>query len=198
MTTLLYEIVTYTVTDENEADAARDAARERLATFPGFIHWSPFTRVDDARTRVDLVAWRSLEEANSAARMVASAAEFAGFRASVSSCISMQHYRLPSVSQHPVANGSGVEIGRFRLKQGVDEADMRKAHAAMVENHLSRQTGWRRQHLVKLDDGVFLDLAFADARLSAEEICSSWRGQLDCDAFLALIEPQSMEFGTML
>ncbi|VDC33956.1 hypothetical protein [Pseudogemmobacter humi] len=198
MTTPFYEIVTYTVADAGEADSSRAAVQEMLATFPGFIHWAPFTGADNAGARVDLVAWRSPEEARSAASAVGSAPEFAGFRASVNNLVSMEHYRLPPGAQHPVVSEGGVEIGRFRLKPGVNEGDMRKAHAAMVENYLASQTGWRRQHLIKLDEGVFLDLAFADTRVSAETICSSWSGQADCDAFLALIEPEGMEFGTVL
>jgi hypothetical protein len=45
---------------------------------------------------------------------------------------------------------------------------------------------------------VFADLAFADSRSRAEGICAGWLGQADCDAFLALIEPVSVEFGTVL
>ncbi len=198
MTTPHYEIVTYTVADAHKADTARDAARARLATFPGFIHWAPFTGAGNTDLRVDLVAWRSVEEARSAAHAVGNAAEFADFRSSVADLVSMEHYRLPIGTQHPIASENGVEIGRFRLKPGVREADMRKAHSTMVNGHLAAQTGWRRQHLVKLDDGVFLDLAFADTRINAEAICASWSGQADCEAFLALIDPESMAFGTVL
>ncbi len=198
MTTPCYEIVTYTVADAPTADTSRAAAQELLATFPGFIHWAPFSGAGNAGTRVDLVAWRSLEEARSAAEAVGSAPEFADFRSSVVNIVSMEHYRLPPGAQHPIVSGNGLEIGRFRLKPGVTEADMRKVYEAMAERHLAAQTGWRRQHLIKLDDGVFLDLAFADARVRAQTICASWSGQADCDAFLALIEPESMEFGTVL
>lgn len=198
MTTPCYEIVTYTVADARKADAARTTAQEQLRTFPGFIAWATFTGADNADARVDLVAWRSLEDAHSAAKKVGSHPEFADFRSSVSNVVSMEHYVLPTTAPHPVASGNGLEIGRFRLKAGVSEADMRSAHTAMVERHLAAQPGWRRQHLVKLDDGVFLDLAFADARVRAETICASWSGQADCEAFLALIEDESMEFGTLL
>ncbi|OQP86862.1 hypothetical protein BTR14_07905 [Rhizobium rhizosphaerae] len=198
MTIPFYEIVTYTVSDAHEADIARAAARELLAAFPGFIHWDLFTGAVNAAARVDLVAWRSLEEARSAAHAVGTAPEFAAFRASVANLVSMGHYQPPPGAHHPAASESGMEIGRFRLRPGVDEAVMRKAYATMVASHLAVQPGWRRQHLIKLDDGVFLDLAFADTRLRAETICSSWHGQADCDAFLALIEPESMEFGTVL
>ncbi|MCS4242510.1 hypothetical protein M2418_002036 [Rhizobium sp. BIGb0125] len=45
---------------------------------------------------------------------------------------------------------------------------------------------------------MFADLAFADSRSRAEGICAGWLGQAGCDAFLTLIEPVSMEFGTVL
>lgn len=92
----------------------------------------------------------------------------------------------------------GLELGRFRLKQGISEAAMREAYQLMVANHLSKQSGWCGQHLVKLDDGVFLDVAFALTKDHAKAICASWHDQPVCDAFLAFIEPISMEFGTVI
>jgi hypothetical protein len=94
--------------------------------------------------------------------------------------------------------GNGIEVGRFRLKPGVGEATMRSAYEAMVAVHLKVQPGWRRQLLVKLDDVTFLDLAYADDRAASERICAAWRGFAGCDAFLALIEPLDMSFGTIL
>lgn len=93
---------------------------------------------------------------------------------------------------------SGLELGRFRLKNGVNEADMHTAYELMIASHLSKQNGWCNQHLVKLGDGAFLDIAFALTEDHAKEICASWRNQPVCDAFLALIEPENMEFGTIL
>lgn len=198
MTTPYYEIVTYTVSDAEPADRARASARNLLAGCSGFLHWSEFSGADDVAARVDLVAWASKDEALAAAKAVGSSPEFAAFRVSVSNLISMEHYRLPEAAPHPVISDSGVEIGRFRLKSGVSEAAMRAAYDEMVSQHLARQPGWRRQHLVKLDDDVFVDLAFADSRTRAEVICAGWAEQAKCDAFLALIDPVSMEFGTVL
>ena len=92
----------------------------------------------------------------------------------------------------------GLELGRFRLKEGMSEAALQEAHQAMVTNHLSKQSGWRGQHLVRLGDVIFLDVAFALTEDHAKAICASWRDQPACDAFLAFIEPLSMEFGTVL
>ncbi|RJG57710.1 hypothetical protein D0Z70_00320 [Sphingobium terrigena] len=130
--------------------------------------------------------------------MVGTAAEFADFRASVANVTSMVHYVPPLLDPQPVAAGSGVEVGRFRLKPDVEEGAMRDAYDAMVSRHLGRQPGWRRQHLVKLQDGTFVDLAFASDRDRAEVICGSWAGNGDCDRFLAMIEPVSMEFGAII
>lgn len=74
---------------------------------------------------------------------------------------------------------------------------MRSVYREMVGSYLSQQPGWKSQHLVNLDDGVFVDLVFAESQTSAKAICASWQGQAICDAFLNLIEPISMEFGSL-
>lgn len=98
----------------------------------------------------------------------------------------------------PVISGNGVEVGRFRLKPGIEESEMRHAYDAMVASFLSLQPGWCRQHLLKLDDGSYIDLAVADTPARAQAICAGWQGQPDCDAFLALIEPLDLTFGSVL
>ena len=50
---------------------------------------------------------------------------------------------------------------------------------------------------MRLDDGLFMDLAFAESRDRAEAICRGWSGQPECDAFLALVAPEAMRFGTL-
>lgn len=198
MTAICYEIVTYRTKDADQADMARDNARALLARQPGFIAWTPFKGVDDANERVDLVAWIDPPSARAAAQLVGNAAEFADFRGSVATVTSMAHYIAPSLDPQPVVAGSGIELGRFRLKPGVEESAMRAAYATMVANHLGRQPGWRRQHLVKLQDGTFVDLAFASDQDRAEAICAGWIGNTDCEHFLSMIEPVGMEFGTIV
>ncbi|KMO37270.1 hypothetical protein VQ03_19465 [Methylobacterium tarhaniae] len=196
-----YEIVVYEVGDAADADHARDRARTLLRRFPGFIAWTPFTEWDAPNRRADLVAWADEAHARAAATAVGTAPDFAGFRASVATLVSMSHYRAPDstpdLEPRPVAAGAGVEVGRFRLKPGVREAEMRAAYAAMLAG-LAALPGWRRQHLVRLADGLFLDLAFAEDQERSEAICAAWAGNPACDRFLALIEPESMEFGTIL
>lgn len=195
MTRPYYEIVTYRVGDPPGADAARASAQNTLKHFPGFIDWTAFSGAEDPAERVDLVVWRTLDDAHAAAKRVGTAPEFEGFRTSIAAFGGMSHYVASVLEPHSVG---GVEFGRFRLKPGVSEEDMRKAHRKMVESYLADQAGWWGQHLLKLDDGVFIDLAFADSRTRSEQICASWRGQEACEAFLSLIDAESMEFGSVL
>lgn len=193
-----YEIVVYKINDAPSADKERDNARKRISTLPGFLSWIPFTGASDTEDRADLVAWASMDEALDAAKCVGTAPEFAAFRATLKQMVSIGHYTALATPQLPATSGNGIELGRFRLKPGISEQAMREAYAAMVSKHLSHQSGWHGQHLVKLADGTFVDLAFADNQTIATEICASWQGNSDCDAFLALIEPISIEFGTIL
>ena len=190
-----YEIVSYDVSDPAQADAARAAARTLIAAFPGFLSWTEFVGAREPTRRTDLVAWRSEAEAMTAARSVGEDPEFADFRASVVRVQSIDHYHVAQLGLAP--QGEGLELGRFRLKNGVEEGEMRHAHQRMVQNHLSRQPGWLRQNLVALGEGRFIDMAFAVDQQHAEDICAGWAANADCDAFLALVDCEDMTFGTV-
>ncbi len=92
----------------------------------------------------------------------------------------------------------GIEMGRFRLREGVTEEAMRAAWAHMTSTYLSAQHGWRGQRLIRFEDGTFMDMAFAASPACAHSICDSWAGQAVCDAFLQLIDPESMEIGSVI
>lgn len=92
----------------------------------------------------------------------------------------------------------GFEIGRFRLKPGTTESTLMAACRQMEAYHLQRQEGFIDHQVIRLDDGLYLDLVVAQSRDAAERICGSWIGQSHCEAFLALIEPESIQFGTIL
>lgn len=198
MTSPYFEIVVYKINDAATADKEREAAREHISALPGFISWMPFTGSNATEDRVDLLAWASLDDALEAAKRIGTAPEFAAFRATLKQMVSIGRYETQTVFQQPVSSGKGVELGRFRLKAGASEQAMRDAYAAMVSKHLSHQAGWHTQHLIKLADETFVDLVFAASQPRAIEICASWRGNAECDAFLSFIEPVSMEFGTVL
>ncbi len=52
----------------------------------------------------------------------------------------------------------GLELGRFRLKEGMSETALHEAYQTMVANHLSKQSGWCGQHLGNLVMVFFLML----------------------------------------
>lgn len=98
----------------------------------------------------------------------------------------------------PVSEQLGIEIGQFRLKDGVSEAEMLKVYKTMVDAYLSKLSGWENQHLIKTEDDIYMDMAVSESMLKAREICSSWAGNDYCAAFLNLIEPVDMSFGSLI
>lgn len=64
--------------------------------------------------------------------------------------------------------------------------------------NLRHQPGFLPRHLVTLRDGTYLDLLFATSQQSVWDICNGWRGPPQCEAFLALIEPESVTFANVL
>lgn len=92
----------------------------------------------------------------------------------------------------------GFEIGRFRLQPGATESALMAAAKQMEVHHLHAQDGFIDHQVIRLDDGLYLDLVVAQNRQAAERICGSWVGQPHCEAFLALIAPESIQFGDIL
>ncbi|MCH8490112.1 MAG: hypothetical protein LAT81_09335 [Oceanicaulis sp.] len=191
------EIVTYKVSSARDADHQRETAAKRAQALPGFAGWLPLSGGQEHTERADVVVWTSRDAARNAAKAVGSADAFAPFRASIAAFGAMGHFTLPGGGLPFMQPGDGVELGRFRLRPGVTGEALRAAHAQMIDNHLSRQPGWRGQRLMRLQDGSWLDMAFAQTEAAAQSICASWTGNPDCEAFLALIEPVSMEFGVI-
>lgn len=191
------EIVTYRVNSTLDADHERKAAMKHAQALSGFSGWLPLSGGQDNAERADMVVWASKKAAEDAARAVGTAEDFAPFRATIAKLGTMGHFALPTGGLPMMQTGNGVELGRFRLRAGVTDTALRVAHARMVKNHLSHQPGWCGQRLVRLHDDIWLDIAFAATGDAAQAICASWAGSKDCDAFLAMIEPISMEFGSI-
>lgn len=191
------EIVTYSVSSERDADRQRAAAMQHAQLLPGFAGWLPLSGGQGNVRRADVVAWTNQTAAEDGAKVVGSADAFAPFRATITELGTMGYFALRPGGLPMMQAGDGVELGRFRLRTGVTEAVLRAAHTRMIKNHLSWQPGWRGQRLLRLQDGSWLDIAFAATEHTAQAICASWAGNHDCEAFLALIEPVSMEFGTI-
>lgn len=192
------EIVVYHTGNPAEADRQRADALQQVSALSGFSGWLPLTGDKDPCSRADLVVWDSAEAADAAEKTVSTSEAFSGFRESVSSFIGSGHFASPVGGLPLMQSGDGIEIGRFRLREGVTEEVAHSAWTHMVEAHLSGQGGWRGQRLFRLQDGTFIDLAFSESLSQSQAICNSWAGNEACEAFLRLIEPVSMAFGAAI
>ena len=195
MTSPVQEIVLYRVNDPATFDVARSAAQTRVQHLPDWIGWDHLTNINDPAMRADLVSWRDEAAARAAGDIVGRAVEFAPFRDAIARVEHFGHYRAIGGLAPAPAAGLGIELGRFRLKEGADPADMKQAHQAMVRDYLSQQSGWRGQFLIDLGHGEFVDVALAETQSRAEAICASWQGNPLCEAFLAHICDAELAFG---
>ncbi|TCB76802.1 hypothetical protein [Acinetobacter sp. ANC 4177] len=91
-----------------------------------------------------------------------------------------------------------IEVGMFKLKNGIELQDATLAYQNMIKHFLSKQTGWEAQSLIFLENGTLIDLAWAETIDVSKLICSLWGSSKECLEFLALIEPISMEFGRVI
>lgn len=197
MNTPVYELVLYSASDAREADRARAEVHKRVRALPGFRSYLPLTNVNDPTKRADVVQWASLEAAKAAAETVQRHTDFVPFMRSVASVDRMAHFRMqPGTSADDITGG--VEVGFFRLKEGVTEAQARAAHAKAVDGYLSTQPGWVAEYFVRFDDGLYLDLLLAESRERAEAICRLWHDHPDCLAFASLVEDVDVKFGSAI
>lgn len=95
-------------------------------------------------------------------------------------------------------SNNAIEIGMFKLKAQVSIEQATAAYQNMVDHFLSKQIAWQGQSLILLEDGTLIDLAWAQNIEAAKSICNLWMENSNCLAFLALIEPISMQFGQVL
>ncbi|WP_374346951.1 hypothetical protein [Chitinimonas sp.] len=99
---------------------------------------------------------------------------------------------LPCAPSSPLLAFGGMELGTFRLKPQVSEAQMLAAARQMEEAFLNNQPGLLAHAILKGADGVYIDLALADSQARAEEICSKWLEDAHALAFLDMIDPESV------
>lgn len=93
---------------------------------------------------------------------------------------------------------NSIEIGMFKLKEGVQLENAVITYQSMIKNYLSQQSGWQAQSLICLEDGILIDLAWAENIDTSKLICSLWEKSEHCLEFLSLIEPISMQFGQVI
>lgn len=89
----------------------------------------------------------------------------------------------------------GYEFGKFRLKEHVSKDRLVAVSTAMDQYFYPEQEGFISHSLIELDGGDYMDLVVATSRKDAERICGNWQGNPYCEAFLDLIDPDSVSIG---
>ncbi len=85
----------------------------------------------------------------------------------------------------------GLEFSTFRLKPGVSEGELRVAAGRARDGLMAKQPGFLGHAVLRGNDGVYVDMLWADTQARASEICGLWVGHPDCTNYLALIESGS-------
>ncbi len=91
-----------------------------------------------------------------------------------------------------LASFSGMELGIFKLKEGVSESDMLKAAKLADQELLSKEDGFLGHAVLKGEGDLYADLTFASTKEKAEEICAKWMGNEFTLKYLEFIDPESV------
>jgi len=86
------ELVVFKVKDPSKASSARHAAQDAVKNYDGFISWTAYQGAEDTTTFADLVMWRDLSSAKSAAEMVLKDPEFASVMKAIDTVVTMSHF----------------------------------------------------------------------------------------------------------
>ncbi|MCV2366540.1 hypothetical protein [Roseateles oligotrophus] len=86
----------------------------------------------------------------------------------------------------------GLEFSTFRLKPGVSEGELHAAANLAREGLMARQPGFLGHAVLRGNDGVYVDMLWAETQARASEICGLWVGNPDCANYLSLIEDGSV------
>lgn len=94
--TTTYELVVYKIKSDHleEYNEILETAREHIRQFPGMLGYQTFRSAESGHVFMDLVKWRSLEEALDAAQKVEKMKEFAPFMAAFEEIKFMDHFEL--------------------------------------------------------------------------------------------------------
>ncbi len=94
--TTVYELVVYKIKSEyaDNYNEVLETAREHVRNFSGMLEYQTFRSADNELIFMDLVKWRSLEEAQDASRKVEKMKELAPFMAAFEEIKFMDHFEL--------------------------------------------------------------------------------------------------------
>ncbi len=89
----------------------------------------------------------------------------------------------------------GVEFATFKLQNGASEKKMLEAAKNMEQEFLSKEDGFLGHGILKGEDNIYVDLAFATSKKKAEEICGKWMENEFALKYLKFIDSESVNMG---
>jgi hypothetical protein len=86
-----------------------------------------------------------------------------------------------------------LEIMRFRLKEGVDEAEFRVADARLQTEFAYHQPGLRRRTAARSAEGEWLVIDLWRSAADADACLELWEGDPVVEAFMAFVDARSVQ-----
>ncbi|MCF4097499.1 antibiotic biosynthesis monooxygenase family protein [Maritalea mediterranea] len=95
----VFELVSFTVKNGDNALAKRREAMEHAKKLKGFVRYHALVNTEDNKHFADLVEWASLEDAQAAAEKVMTLPAFQGMMAEIDSVESMKHFNIDKIAE---------------------------------------------------------------------------------------------------
>jgi len=86
-----------------------------------------------------------------------------------------------------------MEFGTFKLKEEASEEKMLQAAKNMEQEFLSKETGFLGHAVLKGQNGMYVDVAFATTQEQAEAICGKWTENAFALKYLEFIDCESAD-----
>ncbi len=91
-----------------------------------------------------------------------------------------------------IGNFAGFEFGTFKLKEGISEEQMLQLANDTDNEFMSKEDGFLGHAVLKGEDGMYADLAFATTKEKAQEICGKWMENAFALKYIDAIDPESV------
>lgn len=86
-----------------------------------------------------------------------------------------------------------IEVMRFRLRPGVDEGAFREADARLQSEFAYQQAGLLRRTTARSADGEWMVVDLWRSPADADACAARWDDDSSVQAFMALVDPASVE-----
>jgi hypothetical protein len=91
-----------------------------------------------------------------------------------------------------IGNFAGFEFGTFKLKEGVSEEKLLQLANDTDKKFMANEDGFLGHAVLRGEDGIYADIAFATTQEKAQEICGKWMKNEYALKYIDVIEPESV------